>query len=185
MMTFARITGARAHGVPRLATPTLALASLLSLALSLAGCETTPPAGPSASLGAGSATQAHARLIDAYNQCNEAAFVGAFAPLFTLATSNTKQPVTTRDGLQRYLASGCGSRPNPTAALVQQSARVSGAITVLAGQYRFRVPLGGTPAPGAPAAAPQMIEVPQNFTLVLERMGERWFVLAHHVSVAP
>lgn len=152
----------------------------------LAGCETAPttapgPAGTSGAPAGGTAAQAHTRLIEAFNTCNEAAFVGAYAPLFTFTTSNTKQPLTTREALQRHLASGCGTRPNPNMALVQQSTRVSGAITVFVGQYRFRLPVAA-PA-GAAAAAP--VEVVQNFTLVLERMGERWLALAHHVSVAP
>ena len=162
----------------RAATP-----ALVALPLLLGACESTPP-GPSAAAAAspsgGTAAQAHQRVIEAFNSCNEAAFVGAYAPLFTFATSNTKQLVTTREGLQRYLGVGCANRPNPTAALVQQSTRVSGAITVLAGQYRFKVPVAG--AAGQP---PQLAEVLQNFTLVLERMGDRWLVLAHHVSVAP
>ncbi|MBL8343320.1 MAG: nuclear transport factor 2 family protein [Rubrivivax sp.] len=134
-------------------------------------------ASPSTATGTSTAAQAHARLIEAFNGCNEAAFIGAYAPLFTFATSNTRQPVTTREGLQRYLAAGCAGRPNPTVALLAQSTRVSGAITVLAGQYRFKVPVGSGGA--------QLADVVQNFTLVLERMGERWLVLAHHVSVAP
>ena len=165
-----------------------AAACALVVAVALLGCETTSPAGAgtSATAGTGTAVQAHSRLIDAFNSCNEAGFVGAYAPLFTFATSNTKQPLTTREGLQRYLGVGCAGRPNPTAALVQQTVRVSGAITVLVGQYRFRVPLAGAAAsPGAPQAAAAQAELLQNFTLVLERMGERWLVLAHHVSVAP
>lgn len=161
----------------------LALAASLG-AIVLAGCETAPGAAPAGSITApagGTAAQAHTRLIDAFNGCNEAAFVGAYAPLFTFTTSNTRQALTTREGLQRYLASGCGTRPNPTVTVAQQSTRVSGAITVFAGQYRFRVPVAA--ASGAPAAAP--VEVVQNFTAVFERMGERWLVLAHHVSVAP
>ena len=43
--------------------------------------------------------------------CLEAAFVAAYAPLFTFATSNTKQLVTTREGLQRYLGVGCATQP--------------------------------------------------------------------------
>jgi len=153
-----------------------------TLAFALAGCETTAPGGTTPGAAAAgapstSAAQAHNRLIEAFNNCNEAAFVGAYAPLFTFATSNTKLPLTTREGLQRYLGAGCASRPNPTAALVQQSTRVSGAITVFAGQYRFKIPAGTQPG--------QVAEVLQNFTLVMERMGERWLVLAHHVSVAP
>lgn len=167
-------------GRPRLAARVLRNASATALACLLASCETAPPGPAAASGGGGTAAQAHARLIDAYNGCNEAAFVGAYAPLFTLASSNTRQALTTREGLQRYLAAGCASRPNPTMALVQQTTRVSGAITVLAGQYRFKVPAGGSA--GTP---PQMVEVLQNFTVVLERMGERWLVLAHHISVAP
>lgn len=186
---------ATAHLAPRPGpAPLLTLA--LVLALALAGCETAPTgaaAAPSATatsaIPGGTAAMAHTRLMEAYNTCNEAAFVGAYAPLFSFATSNTRQALTTREGLQRYLAAGCGSRPNPTATLVQQSTRVSGAITVLAGQYRFKVPTGAPPAPGGTAAAtgqaPPTAEVLQNFTLVLERMGERWLVLAHHVSVAP
>jgi hypothetical protein len=162
------------------------LASAAALVLVLGGCQTPPsPGQASAPSGSSTAAQAHARLIEAYNTCNEASFVGAFAPLFSFVTSNTKQAVTSREGLQRYLAAGCGSRPNPTAALVQQTTRVSGAITVLAGQYRFRIPAGGTPTAGAAAPPVQMVEVVQNFTVVLERMGERWLVLAQHVSVAP
>ena len=184
MMTLPRITRARAGGARRIAAPRLALASAVALAALVAGCETTPQS-PSTSPGGGTAAQAHARLIDAFNSCNEAAFVGAYAPLFTFSTSNTKQALTTREGLQRYLGAGCGSRPNPTAALVQQTTRVSGAITVLAGQYRFKVPAGGPAAGGGAASTAQLVEVLQNFTLVLERMGERWLVLAHHVSVAP
>ena len=65
-------------------------------------------------------------------------------------------------------------------ALVQQTTRVSGAITVLAGQYRLRLP-----AAGQAGAAAGSVEVLQNFTVVLERMGERWLVLAQHISVAP
>ncbi|MBL8344604.1 MAG: nuclear transport factor 2 family protein [Rubrivivax sp.] len=183
-MTLSPHSRARAGGWRRFAAPTRALASAVVLATVLGGCETAPPS-PSASPGGGTPAQAHARLIDAFNSCNEAVFVGAYAPLFTFATSNTKQALTTREGLQRYLAAGCGSRPNPTAALVQQTTRVSGAITVLAGQYRFKVPAGGSAAVGSAASTVPMVEVLQNFTLVLERMGERWLVLAHHVSVAP
>lgn len=162
------------------------VAATLACLAALAGCETTPSAAPApAGGGGGTAAQAHARLIDAFNTCNEAGFVAAYAPLFSLVTSNTKQAVTTREGLQRYLAAGCGSRPNPTAALVHQTTRVSGAITVLSGQYRFRIPAGGTPQGGAAAAPVPLVEVLQNFTVVLERMGDRWLVLAQHVSVAP
>jgi len=182
----------RSTARPNAASKFAAPAAALSLALSLAACGTPPSAPAGGPAPGGSAAQAHARLVDAFNTCNEAAFVGAFAPLFTFVTSNTRQPVTTREGLQRYLGAGCASRPNPTATLLQQSTRVSGAITVLVGQYRFKVPMapaaGGAPAsPGgaAPSAAVPTAEVPQNFTLVLERMGERWLVLAHHVSVAP
>jgi hypothetical protein len=167
-----------------LSRATKAIASLacgFALALSLAGCETAPSAASAPGAGTaatsragGTAAQAHDRLIEAFNNCNESAFLGAYAPLFSFATSNTKQVVTTREGLQRYLAAGCGSRPNPTAALVQQTTRVSGAVTVFSGQYRFKVPAGA-----------QVAEVMQNFTLVMERMGERWLVLAQHVSVAP
>jgi hypothetical protein len=179
MTTPSHITGALAGQLRRIATSIPALASSLVLAAALAGCETAVH-GPSAPGSGGTAALAHARLVDAYNGCNEAAFVGAYAPLFTFASSNTRQALTTREGLQRYLAAGCGSRPNPTMALVQQTTRVSGAITVLAGQYRFKVPAGGGAANPAP-----MAEVLQNFTIVLERMGERWLVLAHHISVAP
>lgn len=150
--------------------------STAALALLLGGC-----AGPTATPGGtaptgGTAAQAHARLLDAFNGCNEAAFTAAWAPLFTLVTSTTPQPVTTREGLQRYLAAGCGKGPRPNASVAQQSTRVSGAITVLAGQYRYRV---------AAAAGAAPAEVMQNFTVVLERMGERWLVLAQHISVAP
>ena len=168
----------------RLARTTRSIALLacgIGMALLLAGCETAPQAASASGAGTaatartgGTAAQAHDRLIEAFNSCNEPAFLGAFAPLFSFATSNTKQVVTTREGLQRYLAVGCGSRPNPTAALVQQTTRVSGAVTVFSGQYRFKVPAGA-----------QVAEVIQNFTLVMERMGERWLVLAQHVSVAP
>lgn len=183
MMTPSRLHFARVGGSRRIAALPRTLASAVALAALLAGCQTPPQSTPAAP-GGGSAAQAHARLIDAFNSCNEAAFVGAFAPLFTLVTSNTKQALTTRESLQRHLAAGCGSRPNPTATLVQQTTRVSGAITVLAGQYRYRVPAGGPAAGGGASAAP-LVEVLQNYTLVLERMGERWLVLAHHVSVAP
>lgn len=156
---------------------TMIVRTAWALLVALSGCQSGPTAGTPHATDNGSsisAAQAHNRLIEAYNSCNEAAFVGAYAPLFTFASSNTKQPLSTREGLQRYLAAGCASRPNPTAALVQQSTRVSGAITVFSGQYRFKVPAGA-----------QTAEVLQNFTLVLERMGERWLVLAHHISVAP
>jgi len=184
------------HGLPStaIASKLAARAATMAAVLSLAACG-TPPAAPAGGPPAGgSAGQAHARLVDAFNTCNEAAFVAAFAPLFTFVTSNTRQPVTTREGLQRYLGAGCASRPNPTATLLQQSTRVSGAITVFVGQYRFKVPMAppgaaagavpASPGGGASAAVPTA-EVTQNFTLVLERMGERWLVLAHHVSVAP
>lgn len=187
------ITSARPATGRAAAAPNTVLALVLASALALAGCETAPTGTAAApattAVAGGSAATAHARLIEAYNTCNEAAFIGAYAPLFSFSTSNTRQALTTREGLQRYLAAGCASRPNPTAALVQQSTRVSGAITVFAGQYRFKVPLGAQAAPvgqAAPAAqAPQTADVLQNFTLVMERMGERWLVLAHHVSVAP
>ncbi len=179
MKTLLPIDGVRRIGAGHRAAPARSLALAAAVVVCLTGCETAPP-GPTTGGGGGTAAQAHARLVDAYNGCNEAAFVGAYAPLFTFASSNTRQALTTREGLQRYLAAGCGSRPNPTMALVQQTTRVSGAITVLAGQYRFKVPAGG----GAATSTP-MAEVTQNFTLVLERMGERWLVLAHHISVAP
>jgi hypothetical protein len=173
--------------VTRLAAAALALACLTHLA----GCESlgagSGASGGAASAAAGAATaaQAHQRLIEAYNGCNEAAFVGAYAPLFSFVTSNTRQAVTTRDGLQRYLGAGCANRPNPSVTLLQQTTRVSGAITVLVGQYRFRVPVGGGSGAATGAAAAPLAEVVQNFTVVFERMGERWLVLAHHVSVAP
>ena len=172
-------TASPARAAQRVPPVALALAAACALLVTLTGCQTAPggvatQATAHVNDGTGTAAQAHSRLIEAYNSCNEAAFVGAYAPLFTLTTSNTKQPLSTREGLQRYLAAGCAGRPSPTATLVQQSTRVSGAITVFAGQYRFKVPAGA-----------QVAEVLQNFTLVMERMGERWLVLAHHVSVAP
>jgi hypothetical protein len=157
----------------------LAVASVLAMAAVLSGCQSAPgtPAAPAngAAAAAGTAAQAHSRLLEAFNNCNETAFVGAFAPIFSLASSNTKQAVTSREGLQRYLAAGCVSRPNPTATLVQQTTKVSGAITVFSGQYRYRVP----------AAGGQGVELMQNFTTVFERLGDRWLVLAQHLSVAP
>lgn len=159
--------------------PRLAAICTAALATLLAACESAPPAAAGAAPSAGgSAAQAHARLIDAYNACNEAAFVNAFAPLFTFTSSTTRQPLTTREGLQRYLAAACAGRPHATMVLAQQSTRVSGAITVFAGQYRFRLP-------SAAGAAAATVEVVQNFTAVFERMGERWLVLAQHISVAP
>jgi len=164
------------HPPRRAEATSFAGAATAALAMLLAGCA-APPASPGATVPAGgTAAQAHARLLDAINSCNEAAFVGAWAPLFTLATSTTPQPVTTREGLQRQLAAGCGKGSRASVSVVQQSTRVSGAITVLAGQYRYRLPA----APGAASA-----EVLQNFTVVLERMNDRWMVLAQHVSVAP
>lgn len=165
------------------------VALLLPIAL-LSGCESTPGAGGAASAPNGSgAALAHARLLEAYNSCSEAGFVGSYAPQFTFATSNTRQPVTTREGLARYLAAGCSIRPNPTVAVLQQSTRLSGAIAVLAGQYRFKVATAPVPGPaaegGSRAPAAQTVNVVQNFTIVLERNGERWLVLAHHFSVAP
>ncbi len=166
-----------------------ALVCAMGLAALFSGCDTAPmtgvapgtgAAGPMTAGAGGSAAQAHGRLIEAFNGCQEPAFLAAYAPLFTFTTSNTRQVLTTREALQRYLAAGCANRPNPTATLVQQSTRVSGAITVFSGQYRFKVPVN------SPGAAPgQTVEVLQNFTAVFERMGDRWLMLAHHVSVAP
>lgn len=166
--------GLRARAGEQATRPTTGVASACLAAALLAGCAAAPPAATAPT--GGTAAQAHARLLDHANNCNEAAYLAAWAPLFTLATSTTPQPVTTREGLQRHLATGCGKGPRPGVSLVQQSTRVSGAITVFAGQYRYRLPA----APGATAA-----EVLQNFTVVLERMGDRWLVLAQHVSVAP
>ncbi|MFO1269890.1 MAG: hypothetical protein U1F67_25855, partial [Rubrivivax sp.] len=100
------------------AFPRLALTCGAAFAALLAGCESAPPAasGGAAPPG-GSAAQAHARLIDAYNTCNEAAFVNAFAPLFTFTSSTTKQALATRAELQRYLAAACATRPHATMAL--------------------------------------------------------------------
>lgn len=162
------------HSPRRAAAPAFTTAAALGLLL--AGCA-APPAGTGATVPpGGTAAQAHARLLDAVNNCNEAAFIGAWAPLFTLATSTTPQPVTTREGLQRQLAAGCAKGARASVSVVQQSTRVSGAVSVLVGQYRYRLPA----APGAASA-----EVLQNFTVVLERMNDRWMVLAQHVSVAP
>jgi hypothetical protein len=176
----------------------LAASMLLgALAATLSGCESTPvaPAPATAAQPGGTAAQAHARIVEAYNQCNAAAFVGGYASLFSFSSSNTKVPLNTRDELQRYLVAGCATRPNPTMALVHQTSRVSGAVTILAGQYRFKVPVPaptqatqGTPATAGAAAgaAPvQLVDVLQNFTLVLERGNDRWLALAHHISVAP
>lgn len=168
-------TAARRARTVASAKPLIAcLAQAGAIGALVAGCAATPPASTAPS--GGTAAQAHARLLDFANSCNEAAYLAAWAPLFTLATSTTPQPVTTREGLQRHLAAGCGKGPRPSVSLAQQSTRVSGAITVFAGQYRYRLPA----APGAAA-----VEVLQNFTVVLERMGDRWLVLAQHVSVAP
>lgn len=175
------------------ATRRLALTCGVAFAALLAGCESAPPAATgTAPPAGGSAAQAHARLIDAYNTCNEAAFVNAFAPLFTFTTSTTKQALATRAELQRYLAAACATRPHATMALAlaQQSTRVSGAVTVFSGQYRFRLPTtaaaaGSGGSAGAAAATPATVEVVQNYTTVFERIGERWLVLAQHISVAP
>jgi hypothetical protein len=167
-----------------------AVALALVALIALAGCQSSPGLVESAPPGGGTPAQAHNRLIEAFNTCNEAAFVGAYAPQFSFATSNTRQPLTTREGLQRYLAVGCTARPNPTAALAQQITHASGPVTVLAGQYRFKVPTPSSPAAPAGGGVPTppsttLVEVTQNFTIVFERVGERWRVLAHHVSVAP
>jgi hypothetical protein len=151
--------------------------SILTLAVGtgLAACAGAPGVTTSASAGAGETpAQAHARLVEAYSSCNEAAFLAVYAPYFAFTTSNTKAAVHTADGLRAYLGAGCRSRPNPTATLVQQSVRVQGPVATLVGQYRFKVPAGS-----------QLVEVLQNFTLLMERAGERWLISAHHVSVAP
>jgi hypothetical protein len=157
---------------------------LAAAGLALAGCASAPapapaPAAPSPATAATTPSgetpaQAHARLIDAFSNCSEATFVAAYAPYFAFTTSNTKASVHTADGLRTYLGAGCRNRPNPTASLIQQAVRVQGANALLVGQYRFKVPAGA-----------QMVEVVQNFTLLMERAGERWLVSAHHVSVAP
>ena len=169
-------------------SPFPAAAAVLLASLALAACETAP-VGTAPPTG-GTAQQAHTRVVEAYNQCNTAAFVGSYAPSFSFTSSTTKHPITSRDELQRYLAAGCTVRPNPTMAVVQQSARSSGNVTVLAGQLRVKVPVTMPAATAAGGGVPpppttQLVEVLQNFTLALERSGERWLVLAHHLSVAP
>jgi hypothetical protein len=150
------------------------LAAALLAACAGAPRPSTPSPAASAAASAETPASAHARLIEAFSSCNEAAFVGAYAPYFAFTTSNTKTAVHTADGLRNYLGAGCRSRPNPTATLVQQSVRVQGSNAILVGQYRFKVPAGS-----------QAVEVLQNFTMLMERAGERWLIAAHHVSVAP
>ena len=144
---------------------------LAGAALGLAACHITPLQGDAQE---SAVREAHAALAAAYSTCNEAAFVGAYGETFTFLTSNTPEPVNDARGLRRYLGAGCQARPNPTASVLNQRIRLSGDQALIVGQYLFRVPQGG-----------QTFDVPQNFTLVMQRSGPRWLVVAHHVSVSP
>lgn len=145
------------------------VAAALALAVG-AGCQ---------SLSAGIATQseveaAHGRLAEAYSTCNAPAFLDEYGERFTFTTSSTPGAITSRSGLQAYLAYGCGLNPNPTATVKQQSIRFVGAHAIVTGQYLFRVPAAG-----------KVVDVVQNYTAVFGRERESWKVVAHHVSVVP
>ena len=117
---------------------------------------------------------AHRALAEAYSACNAPAFLGAYADQFTFTTSNTPGAISSRSGLQAYLAFGCALKPNPTATVKQQSIRFVAGQAVVTGQYLFRVPAVG-----------KVVDVVQNFTAVLGQELGAWKVLVHHVSVVP
>jgi ketosteroid isomerase-like protein len=117
---------------------------------------------------------AHAKLIAAYNSCDAAAFVAAYAAAFTFSTSYTAAPYTTIPALQRYHAAGCRQTPSPQVTLKSESIRVAGSARVLTGQYVFRLSSSNGPR-----------DVTQNYTAVMVQEAGLWRMAAHHVSLAP
>ncbi len=144
-----------------------ATAAVLTL---LAGCGSLEPIdGATAEV-----ERAHGKLAVAFSTCDEAAFTGAYADDFSFVTSNTRAPISTRDGLRAYLAASCRLQPNPTASITSQQVRLSGGAALVSGQYLFRIPAGA-----------KIADVPQNFTVVFVRQAGAWKIAAHHVSLAP
>jgi ketosteroid isomerase-like protein len=146
----------------------LAMACTASLAV-VYGCAAPAPTGAAAS-----ASAFHAALIAAYNRCDEKAFTSAYADSFSFTTSNTRSAVTTLPGLQAYLAAGCRQSPPPHVTLKSEAVRRFGSQAVAHGQYVFRIARGGA-----------LVDVTQNYTLVLVAVAEGWRIGAHHVSLAP
>jgi hypothetical protein len=116
----------------------------------------------------------HENLARAFSACDEAAFLDAYAEEFTFLTSNTRSIIKTKDGLRAYLAVGCRLKPNPTASVASQTARLLGTEVLVTGQYLFRVPVGD-----------KIADMPQNFTVLFVRQAGTWKIAAHHVSLVP
>ena len=138
--------------------------------LSLSGCSTSPPAAERLA----EVRSAHDRLVRAYNACDEAAFTGSYAEGFTFTTSNTRVTITTLFALRGYLAVGCRQSPTPQVTVISQAIDLVGQLAVTTGQYTFRIASGGG-----------VVDVKQNYTLVMQRLAEGWRISAHHVSVVP
>ncbi len=145
-------------------------AAVIFTAILLSGCQNlSQTTAPQPEIEA-----AHGRLITAFSTCNADQFVAAYSDRFTFITSHTPTPVTTTDGLRKYLGSGCGGGPNPTATVKSQSISASGDTAIIAGQYLFKVPMKG-----------QVVDLLQNFTAVMRQADGSWKVVAHHVSMVP
>ena len=142
---------------------------IVSLALALAGCASTPKVvDPTPEIRA-----AHGRLVAAFNACDEAAFAGAYAPGFTFTTSDTPVTITSVSGLRGYLSVGCRQVPSPQVTVKGQAIKYEGDFGIVTGQYVFRMSSRG-----------EASDVTQNYTLVMQRVADGWRATAHHVSLA-
>ena len=138
--------------------------------LTMAGCASMPLPLDAAQ----EVRSAHERLRLAFNECNEARFIEAYADSFSLTTSNTGAAITTTDGLRRYLAYGCRQSPSPQVTTLKESVRFSGTIAIVTGQYLFSIPNAG-----------RVSEIKQNYTLAMQQDVQGWRTSAHHVSLLP
>lgn len=153
------------------APPARLPAFVIATAALVAGCQTLPTSEQQRA----EVVAAHARLAQAYSNCDEAGFVAGYAEAFTFVTSNTRRAVSGHDGLRAYLAQGCRLSPSPKASVAHQTVHVEGGHAVVTGQYLFRIPVAGD----------KVASATQNFTLVLASAGGGWKIVAHHVSLAP
>ena len=144
--------------------------SAIVATLTVAGCASLPlPQDPVQEV-----RSAHEQLRLAFNDCNEARFIEAYAEPFSLTTSNTGAAIATTDGLRRYLGYGCRQSPSPQVTTLNESVRFSGGIAILTGQYLFRITNAG-----------RVSEIKQNYTLVMQPGVRGWRTSAHHVSLLP
>ncbi len=144
--------------------PCALLASLLAACASPAQMEHAPA----------EVRETLAGLATAFNTCSVDKALAFYDKDVYFVSSNTSRPITSVEGVRRYLEGGCRMAPGSTVTINSQEVRFVGDYAISTGRYTFTVVQGSKSS-----------EQPNNYTLTLRREAGGWKIISHHSSLVP